>query len=95
MVLALEVVTPIQERLGALFCGAELAACRPLQLLGIELADARPSSALVRLQGVAHAPDRELQLLLWWSDQSWQPDSASLDAYLARCRGPQVAAPEH
>jgi hypothetical protein len=89
MVLALEVVVPIQERLGALFCAAELAACRPLQLLGIELADARPSSALVRLQGVAHAPDRELQLRLWWSNQTWQPDAASLDAYLAGCREAQ------
>jgi hypothetical protein len=93
MVLALDVVVPIQERLGTLFCTPTLADCRPLSLLGIELADARPSSARVRVQGVAQAPTRELELLLWWSNQTWQADAPSLEAYLARCRATKDAAP--
>lgn len=87
MVLALDVLIPIQERLGSLFCARVVADCRPNALLAVELEDNRPSAAKVRVLGVAHAAERQLELRLTYSEEEqWQADEASLAAYLKACR---------
>jgi hypothetical protein len=86
LALALDVIVPIQERLGAIFCAAERSPCRPTELMRIELADSVPSAAQLRLDWKRGALHRELTLRLLWSVDGWQADTDSLTAYLADCR---------
>jgi hypothetical protein len=92
LVLALDVVVPIQEALGVVFCTPAQQACRPATLMRIELVDSIPTAALLRL-GLGSGPTRrELELRLLWSAGAWKPEAASLASYLTSCRTAATAA---
>lgn len=93
MVVALDVIVPVQERLGLIFCAPELRACRPSDVASIELMDAAPSSLQTVLGFTNGTERRELPLALSLEAGAWQPDAASLEHYLAACRALSHGAP--
>jgi hypothetical protein len=85
MYIALDALVPIQEALGALFCGPEREPCRPAALLSVELADESARAARVELDvGEAGAP-RALSLRAL--GESWEVEPESLAAFMAACLG--------
>ncbi len=86
MALLLDVVVPLQVRLGELFCTAEIADCRPSELLSIELADARPSSARLLLTRYEHGTRHDIGLTLLFLGGRWVLEPNSLAQYLVTCR---------
>jgi hypothetical protein len=63
LILALDVVVPIQDALGELFC-RPVAACLPARLVHIELLNQEASRARVRVSLGESAIPRELSLVL-------------------------------
>jgi hypothetical protein len=87
--LTLDVVAPIREALGTLFCPPERAACRPAALQSIELTDVVASAARVQLVTDDAGSTRVLELRELAG--SWQAEPESLAAFLAVCRARNCA----
>ena len=82
--LTLDVLVPIQAALGALFCGAEHAPCRPAALNSVELTNASANAARVELDlGSGVTP---LMLALREENGAWRAEPESLAAFMASCR---------
>jgi len=90
LILALDVVVPIQAALGELFCAPTLLLCRPTQLLQIELTNPRASRARVRVALGETPSPRELDLTLVRDSEAepWRTEPASFSAYLSQCGAP-------
>jgi hypothetical protein len=87
MHLALDVLAPIQEALGGLFCTRERAACRPAALLSVVLADASASSAQVEVETSAAAGGKPAVLSMRELQEQWHVEPESLRAFLTGCLG--------
>lgn len=92
MYVALEVIRPLEDRLGELFCAPEHADCRPPHLTNIELADALPSSARVSLEGGPAWPGTTHELVLSYVAERWEPEPSSLAEILRPCRASRTSA---
>lgn len=86
--LALDVIRPLEDRLGEVFCAPEHAPCRPLHFTSIVLADVLPSAARITLEGGAAAPGQTFELDMLYVQDSWQPEPAGLAVLLAPCARP-------
>lgn len=64
LILALDVIVPIQTALGELFCEDVAPACLPAQLVHIELLNAEATRARIRVSIGDRTTSRELSLLL-------------------------------
>lgn len=87
MHLALDVMAPIQEALGAVFCTRERALCRPSALLSIVLADASASSAQVEVKTSVAAGGQPAILSMLELEGQWQVEPENLRAFLTGCLG--------
>ena len=85
MHVALDVIRPIEAALGEAFCAPEHARCRPHHFTRIELSDALPSSARVRLTYDADASEGSLELVMLFQDGAFVPERESLAIILAPC----------
>jgi hypothetical protein len=83
MHVVLDVIVPIQEALGRLFCAPERQGCKPSTLLHIEVANIQASDAQVTLT-MRDASTRKLWLSQV-SEDDWRANEQSLHQLLATC----------
>lgn len=83
MHVVLDVIVPIQEALGLLFCTGERAQCKPAVLLSIEVADIAATLARVKVQAT-DGSEREL-LMQSAREDEWRADVDSLASFIAAC----------